>query len=291
MPQVLVTILAHNEERRIRACLDSLLREPGDFPIHVVVNGSTDATAAIAGSYGGRVRVRVYAEGGKSRSWNAFVLDDLRGFAEVNIFVDGDAEVVAGSIAAMTDAFAAHPEAIAVAGQPRNGRNVAHYAAEQARSHGIFGDLYALSGGFLAHMKQAGIRLPDDLIGDDGLLGALAKTNLANEDHWREDRVVVCAEAGFLCEPFCFSDLRSWKMQYKRLINYSIRHFQNVMISAIMKGPGPQALPPRLAMLYGEWLPKFRARPGLVQGWFDARALARMAKMARMAQMTKAPAG
>ena len=70
-------------------------------------------------------------------------------------------------------------------------------------------------------------------------------------------------------------------MQYKRLINYSVRHFQNIIISSIMRGPGPQALPPRLAVLYGEWLPRLRARPGLVQGWFDARALRRMAETPR----------
>ena len=281
MPQVLVTVLAHNEERRIRACLDSLLREPGDFPIHVVVNGSTDATAEIAASYGGRVRVQVYAEGGKSRSWNAFVLGDLGEFAEVNVFVDGDAEVAAGSIAAMADAFAAHPEANAVAGQPRNGRNVAHYVAEQQRSHGVFGDLYALRGGFLGRMKQMGIRLSDDLIGDDGLLGALAKTDLAGEDDWQDPRVVVCPEAGFLCEPVDMANLRTWKMQYKRLINYSVRHFQNIIITSIMRGRGPQALPPRLAVMYGEWLPQFRARPGLMNRWFDRRALQRMAKTLR----------
>ena len=281
MPEILVTVLAHNEERRIRACLDSLLAEPGDFPIHVVVNGSSDATADIAASYGGRVRVHVYAQGGKSRSWNAFVLGDLAKFAEANIFVDGDAVVAAGSIAAMAQALRDHPQANAAAGQPRNGRNAAYYAAEQARSHGVFGDLYALRGGFLARLKQAGIRLPEDLIGDDGLLGALAKTGLASEDDWQAARVVVCADAGFWCEPFNVADPRTWKMQYKRLINYSVRHFQNIIISSIMRGPGPQALPPRLAVLYGEWLQRLRARPGLVQGWFDARALRRMAETPR----------
>jgi len=44
---------------------------------------------------------------------------------------------------------------------------------------------------------------------------------------------------------------------------------------------GSQALPPRLAVLYGEWLPQFRARPGLMHGWFDRRALQRMANTPR----------
>ena len=106
-------------------------------------------------------------------------------------------------------------------------------------------------------------------------------TDLAGEDDWQDPRVVVCPEAGFLCEPVDMANLRTWKMQYKRLINYSVRHFQNIIITSIMRGRGPQALPPRLAVMYGEWLPQFRARPGLMNRWFDRRALQRMAKTLR----------
>ena len=277
MTLIIVTILAHNEERRIGTCLTSLLAEPGDFPIHVVVNGSTDRTAEIAASYGSRVMVRVYEQGGKSRSWNRFVLDDMSDFADVHVFVDGDAEVVTGSIAALAEAFTNKPEANAVAGQPRNGRNVARYQAEQMHTHGLFGDLYALRGTFLAQMKRANIRLPDDLIGDDGLIGALAKTNLANEDHWSNDRLIVCPHAGFLCEPVNLFHPRTWEMHYKRMVNYSVRHFQNQIVSAIMRGPGPEALPKRLSEQYHEWLPRFNARSGWHNCWFDSRALSRMA--------------
>jgi hypothetical protein len=60
------------------------------------------------------------------------------------------------------------------------------------------------------------------------------------------------------------------------MINYSVRHFQNRIVSEIMRGPGPSALPARLADLYGEWLPRFAPRLSPVWWWFDRQALARM---------------
>lgn len=273
MTHIIVTVLAHNEEARIATCLQSLAGQPGS--VHVVVNGSSDRTAEIARGFRG-VTVHDYAEGGKARSWNRFVLDETATYGDVHVFVDGDAEIAAGSIAALADALQADAHANACAGLPLNGRSAAAYRAQVIREHGIFGDLYALKGAFLARMKGAGIRLPDDLIGDDGLIGALAKTDLADESKWDETRVIAAPTAGWLCAPTALAKPGTWAVQYRRMINYSVRHFQNRIISHIMRGTGPAALPPKLASLYPEWLPQFRARRSLVQGWFDRRALERM---------------
>lgn len=278
---VSVTILAHDEERRIGACLASLLAEPGDFPIHVVVNGTRDRTAAIARGHGPRVAVHDYPLAGKARSWNRFVLDELPAFADTQVFVDGDAEIAPGSIAALARCLAEDREANVAAAMPMNGRNAAAYRAQMQAGHGLFGDLYAVRGSFLARMRERGVRLPDDLIGDDGLIGALAKTDLENEDHWRDDRVAVCAGAGFLCAPVSPLDPSTWRMQYRRLISYSIRHYQNRIVSGIMRGPGPAALPAELASLYPEHLPGFRPRGAPSAWWFDRQALRRMRAAAR----------
>ena len=46
--RIAVGIFAHQEERRIDACLASLPLDRADIIYHVLVNGSTDATAARA---------------------------------------------------------------------------------------------------------------------------------------------------------------------------------------------------------------------------------------------------
>ncbi|MBW8754467.1 MAG: glycosyltransferase [Sphingomonadales bacterium] len=274
--KIVVAVLAHKEERRIGACLSSLPLGDPAVSVHVVVNGSTDRTAAIAREAAqGRATVHDWPEGGKARSWNRFVLDTPGIEGDVFVFVDGDAEVTAGSLFALAEALSADPAVNAAAGMPRNGRGAEAYRAEMETSHGLFGDLYALSGHFVARLRASGIRLPEDLIGDDSLIGALAKTDLADERDWREARLAVVPGAGFLCEPTRLS-LASLRGQYRRMINYSVRHFQNRMVSDVMRGEGPPGLPERMADLYPLWLGRLSPRAHLAWWWFDRQALARM---------------
>ncbi len=279
-PQTIVIVLAHNEERRIGSCLGSLPLDDPAVAVHVVVNGSTDRTAGIARTF--PVTVHDWPEGGKSRSWNRIVLDTPGLEAEAFVFVDGDAQLLPGSIAELVGALRANPSANAAAGLPANGRSMARYRAETIAQRGMFGDLYALSGDFVARLRASGIRLPQDLVGDDSLIGALAKTDLGDETDWQDDRILPCPAAGFLCEPVSLAPA-SLRLQYRRMINYSVRHFQNRIVSAIMRGPGPSALPQRMAELYPEWLDRFAPRRDPQYWWFDRQALLRMRSIIRLA--------
>ncbi|MGC4250581.1 MAG: glycosyltransferase [Sphingobium sp.] len=275
---VAVGIFAHQEERRIGLCLGSLPLDRGDTRFHILVNGTTDATVERARACAaGRPHVIVHdiAQGGKSRTWNHFVHDLLTGEEEAVVFMDGDAEIATGSIDALVADLAAHPQANAAAGMPVNGRQAQIYRRNLKVEGGLFGDLYALPRHFLAAIRERGLRLPDDLIGDDGLVAAWAHTDLDRDANWAAERVVACEGAGFRCEPVSLLSPASWHMQYRRMNNYSVRFFQNRIVSDIMGREGPQGLPRRMAELYGQWMPRFRPRGGMT-GWFDRRALGRM---------------
>jgi glycosyltransferase involved in cell wall biosynthesis len=279
---ICITVLAHNEAARIAACLATLPLGDPDVTIHVVVNGSTDATAAIVKEIATNVpnlNLHIYEEGGKSRSWNRFILHELPEFHPVHIFVDGDAELVPGSIFALADTLMQNPDVNAATGLPMNGRKVEQYQQQMRKDHGMFGDLYALSGDFLRRMKASGIRLPDDLVGDDGLIGAFAKTNLCDDSYWQNERVRICEGAGFFCAPVSLFSPASWHMQYRRMINYGVRHFQNRMISGIMRDVGPKGLPRRLSEIYRRELPGLRPRSSPHLYLFDTIALRRMANI------------
>ena len=277
-PALTLAIFAHNEERRIGRCLASLPRDRADLAIHVLVNGATDRTAALARAAGPHLSVHEWTEGGKARSWNRFVHDVLSEPATAHVFADGDAEVAAGSIDALVGALADHPTANAAAALPLNGRRVDAYRREMVTTHGLFGDLYALAGPFVTRLRAAAIRLPDDLVGDDGLIAAIAKTDGHDEKRWDEARVVPVPAAGFRCEPTTWS-ARSLLGQHRRMINYSVRHFQNRIVSDIMRSAGPAALPRRLASLYPDWLPRFTPRPSVTLRLYDRLALGRMARL------------
>lgn len=269
----LVIVLAHNEERRIADCLASLAGE-GAAAIHVVVNGARDRTAEIARATG-LAEVHNYRQGGKARSWNRFVLDQLDHVPPAIVFVDGDAQVAPGSVGALARCLDWNPLANAAAGLPRNGRKAGTYRAQMRRDHGLFGDLYALRGSFVDRMRASGIRLPDDLIGDDSLIGALAKTDLGHEDNWHDARIAICEDAGFFCQPTPLT-LAGLRGQARRMVNYSLRHFQNRIVSDIMRGPGPAALPRQMEDLYPRYLGAFTPRRHPLWAWSDRQALARM---------------
>ncbi|UIP08244.1 glycosyltransferase [Erythrobacter sp. SDW2] len=265
--------MAHNEQARIGACLASLpCTEPG-MAVHVVVNGSTDRTAEIARGFAG-ARVHDWQQGGKARSWNRIMFDTPGVGGDAFIFVDGDAQVLPGSIEALIEGLAT-PGANAASGLPANGRQARAYQRSIVEQHGMFGDLYALSGDFVARLRGSGLRLPEDLIGDDSLIGALAKTDLQHEDNWRDSRIIPCPGAQFLCDPVTLAPSQV-KMQFARMRNYSLRHFQNRIVSAIMRGPGPAGLPRQMAALYDAYLPGFRPRLDPRYWWFDRQALAKM---------------
>lgn len=273
----IVGILAHNEERRIGACLASLPLGDPEFEFHVIVNGSRDRTAEIARKEGGaRVLVHDWPEGGKARSWNRFVFDSGIGPAQAWIFVDGDAEVTDGSLPALVRRLTDTPLANAAAGMPRNGRLMEAYRSEMIQSHGMFGDLYALRGEFVERMRLRRIRLPDDLIGEDSLVGALAKTDAADVSNWQDARIVPCADAGFLCEPVRLISVPGLALQYRRMINYSVRNFQNKIITSIMGSTGPAGLPKKLCNTYPQWIDGFVPRRDVKWWWFDRLALQRM---------------
>lgn len=266
-------MLAHNEEARIDACLASLPAGEEGVTVTVVVNGSTDRTAERVRSHE-VVELVEYERGGKARSWNRFVLDDPRD-ADVFAFVDGDAQLVPGTVAALARALEANPHANAASGLPMNGRRVKAYRRSIAAESGLFGDCYALSGGFVRRMRESGIRLPDDIVGEDGLVRALACTDLGPESEWSNARVVPVDDAGFWCEPNAL-DTRGLRQQAARMVTYSLRHFQNRIVSDIMRGRGPEGLPRELVALYPHYLPRFSPRLSPIWFAFDRQALARM---------------
>lgn len=264
MARTFVAIFAHNEERRIARCIDSLPLNAEPFEFHLLVNGTTDRTAAIARTLtSGTPHFYIHerAQGGKARTWNHFVDVIFDGTSAACFFVDGDAELKSGALEAMAATLASHPQANGVNAMPVTGRRQAAYRAAMLEGHGLFGALYGLSGAFLTRLKASTIRLPTDLIGDDGLIAALAKTDLGPESAWDDQRIANCESAQFCFEETDWRVPTTWGLQYRRMINYSVRRYQNGVISHIMRGPGPTALPAAMGEAYAAHWHLFDIRP------------------------------
>src|SRR5262245_22728798 len=95
MPPPHIAVFAHNEERRIARCLESLTwatREPEAVHVKVLINGSTDRTEQIVRDWAANhsnVEPVVIAVGDKANAWNTYAYSGLD-FSRNHYFLDGD---------------------------------------------------------------------------------------------------------------------------------------------------------------------------------------------------------
>jgi hypothetical protein len=194
--KVAVCILAKNEAQSIGGLLRQLARQSlmrngcADVSIHVVVNGCTDETAAVARECaeifnGTRANLHVHELeiGGKSRAWNRTVHGIVEASIEYFVFVDADITLVDENIIdELLVALQAQPDADVSNGYPLKDFSAKPWKspldvfslAMSKRSQqptAINGQLYVAKASALED-----IWLPDETPGEDGFLNAMVTT-------------------------------------------------------------------------------------------------------------------
>jgi glycosyltransferase involved in cell wall biosynthesis len=254
-----VMVLAYNEERHIRACLDSIFAAENGmrFEVYVMANGCTDGTEEIVRQYAAtrpEVHLVSIALGDKCNAWNVFIHETVPAHCperEVYFFMDGDARAVPGSFSTMTRALANDEYAHAASAPPASGRNVARDRAELLEDRGLVANLYALRGTFVKRLQRMSVRIPLKLEGDDGLLGALIKWDLAPErQKFDHRRIVPCPSAGFEFEPVSPWHARNWRAYWRRAVRYGRRRYEFQLLRPLLKARGISALPVDVTTLY-----------------------------------------
>lgn len=256
-----VMVLAHNEERHIAACLDSIFAADPDrrFEIYVMANGCTDRTESIVREYA-RQRSEVHLVsiplGDKCNAWNVFVHDTAPAFcrgSEVFFFMNGDATASAGAFKAMALALDDTPCAHAAAAVPLDGRNSERDGQAMLREHAMVANLYAMRGTFVERLLEHRVRLPLKFEGDDGLIGALVASDLNPAiSRIEAQRIVVCPDAGFRFESLSPMRLRDWKAYWKRAVRYGRRHHEFQLLGPLLERQGLSAIPVDATDLYPE---------------------------------------
>jgi glycosyltransferase involved in cell wall biosynthesis len=252
-------VLAHNEERRIAACLDSVFAgEPERrLEVFVMANGCSDRTEDIVREYArrrGEVRLVSLALGDKCNAWNHFIHEVVAAEApgrQAYFFMDGDARIVPGSLGHLAEALVREPAAHAASAPPASGRSMARDRRELIEGRHLVANLYALRGSFVEALRGKGVRLPLGLEGDDGLLGALIKWDLdprANDFDSR--RIVPCADAGFLFDSVSVLSPREWRGYWRRLVRYGRRRYEFQLLGRRLKRDGLRGLPVHISDLY-----------------------------------------
>jgi glycosyltransferase involved in cell wall biosynthesis len=254
-----VMVLAHNEERHIVACLDSIFAaEPNvHFDVYVMANGCTDDTEQIVRQYAVRqpeVHLVSIALGDKCNAWNVFIHDTVPNRCpghDIYFFMDGDARAVKGSFTAMARALEQYPHANAASAVPASGRNAKRDREEILADHGLVANLYSLRGGFVDRLRVSGVRIPLKLEGDDGLIGALVKWDLHPESQgFDEQRIVPCENAAFEFQSMSPARLGDWRLYWKRAVRYGRRRYEFQLLANVLKSSGVAGLPADVTQLY-----------------------------------------
>lgn len=255
-----VMVLAYNEEAHIAGCLDSIFAaDPAlSFEVYVMANGCTDRTEAIVREYQEKepaVHLVSIELGDKCNAWNEFIhrtVPERCPGREVYFFVDGDARFVPGSFSAMRDALDAEPDANAVGAPPASGRSMAHDRRDLLDNRGLVANLYGLRGRFVDRLREAGVRLPLGLEGDDGLLGALIKWDLDPRNRFDSKFIARCPDAGFVFESMKLASPAAWIAYWKRSVRYGRRQYEFRLLRDRLKAEGLAGMPNDIRELYAD---------------------------------------
>ena len=249
-----VCIFAHNEERLLPGCVAALDAAADGMPFtaHILENGSTDATAAVATALAAadpRLNLKQLDFGDKSNAWN-FYVHSIAGNADAHIFIDGDVTPGPKSFRHLLDALETDERAYAAAALPAAGRSQKDWSARTLTEKHINGNLYALSAEGIKNIRERNIYLPVGSVGEDGLLRYVLATDLkGGRDDSHDYRITVASDAWFDFDSLQFSkeDLTLYR---KRLQRYSKRHFQNKILYPILKNHGIEAMPETIDEIY-----------------------------------------
>ena len=283
-----VMVLAHNEERHIGACLDSIYEsEPGRaFDVFVMANGCTDRTEEIVRRYAETrpgIHLVSIALGDKCNAWNVFIHETMPRHAPsraIYFFMDGDARIAAGSLSAMANALDRNAHAHAASAVPISGRNARRDRDEIIERHGLVANLYALRGSFAERLASANVRIPLKLEGDDGLIGALVRWDLDPTQPMNPQLIAPCADAGFTFESFSLAAPAQWRAYWKRMVRYGRRRYEFSLLGPRLRAGGLAAMPRDIRDIYGD-----SDRLGLkwdgiytVTNWFALREMRRLGR-------------
>lgn len=252
-------VLAHNEEKHIAACLDSVFDGEPDrqIDVYVMANGCTDRTGEIVRLYRKQrssVHLVSIALGDKCNAWNVFIHETIPRFCpdrRIYFFMDGDATITPGSLTALEEGLRRNPRAHAASAPPASGRSLKKDRLELIQQRGLVANLYALRGDFVRRLAAERVRLPLNLEGDDGLLGILIKWDLKPELAQIDDsRIEPCERAGFSFASVDWRKWSDWRNYWRRLIRYGRRAYEFQLLGPRLRSLGINGIPQDIRSLY-----------------------------------------
>jgi len=259
-PTLSIAVFAHNEARRIRSALESVVAGAAGTPISVVVlaNGCSDRTADEVRACADRIADLTLVEiamADKANPWNVYVhdfwSDEEIGTIATHFFMDGDVRVEPEALSLLASAFLAAPTVDAAGAMPISGRDRDAWRQRMVRNSSLAGNLYALRRAFVAEIRERHIRMPIGLFGEDRFVSWLVFQQLG--DGPATDGLPRCAfhpSAGFSFDSLSPWRVRDYRTYLRRLWRYARRGVQHEMLLPMLRQRGLAALPVHVEEVY-----------------------------------------
>ncbi len=170
--------------------------------VFVLVNGSKDATKGLVTEYS-KLHFNVVSVdlpfADKANAWNHYI-HTLSPNSSIHFFIDGGLTITGNSFNALSKSLKDSAGAL-----PVTGRNVVGWSSRMKSLGRIAGGFYALTGDFVAELKDNAIRIPVGLIGEGFLVTCLVKRQLNRRGLMQPSpRLIFSNDAGFIFIPlFC----------------------------------------------------------------------------------------
>lgn len=261
-PRWVIAVFAHNEAGRIRAALESIAAAAGesDVEVFVLANGCTDATVHEVRASGTIVPNLTLVEIGladKANAWNVFVNDvvtaERAGEIETYFFMDGDVTLEPDALNLLASALDEVPSANAAGGMPATGRDRDAWRQRMVANGMLAGNLYALRGSFVRHLRERQVRMPVGLIGEDFLVSWLVASEPGPRDGQDEGaQCVFHPDARFSFRSLSPWRLRDYRTYLRRKWRYTCRALQHQMLVLHLIRNGLGAMPGDVEELYRE---------------------------------------
>jgi glycosyltransferase involved in cell wall biosynthesis len=248
-------VFAHNVERTIVDCLNSVIRQEasGCDSVIVIVNGSRDRTEKLVDDYSEKhpnVELVTLTLADKASAWNHYV-HEIGSNSQFHFFIDGDVVVSPGSFRELMETLQRMSEANAAGALPLTGRDRTGWSRRMISFGLLAGGLYAIPEGFMADLRNREVRLPMGLIGDDLFVSCLAKGASSRREFLLPNhKLVFAVDAGFSFESLDVTRPGDWAKYVRRLVRYRIRDHQLKMLLQHLEVDPLSALPSDVQTLY-----------------------------------------
>ncbi|MDP2902557.1 MAG: glycosyltransferase [Methylovulum sp.] len=256
--EIIICVVAHNEQDRIIECLvqiaNAIQYSTYQFQVEIIANGCTDYTVKLCEAFckinPEHFTLHDLAMGDKANAWNYFSYQ-VNKANSLAIYIDGDCFISINALEDMVKTYLTNKGVNSIAGFPATtGRGALNWRRNLIENGETPGNFYALTPQFLEKIKALDFKLPIGLIGDDSVLSWVCGNDLSIKNERNKANFGLSINSLFYYERLLPNSIKNIRSYLRRLDRYSLRRYQQKCIRTYVDQYDFSSLPHTIEELY-----------------------------------------